>query len=104
VTAYIIASAIPIFGSLVALIGSTFGTFLCFQPYGSMWLFDNWARKERGMRWKFMVVWSSFVVIAGTLIMVFGTWGTVLEIMKASKNSTGTPWSCKDNSNAIAAD
>ncbi|KAM0389962.1 hypothetical protein ACHAQC_007949 [Fusarium culmorum] len=99
VTAYIIASAIPIFGSLVALIGSTFGTLLCFQPYGFMWLFDNFNRKDRDKRWKFMVGWSVFVILAGTLIMILGTWGTALEIRDASKLSTGTPWSCEDNSN-----
>ncbi|KAI6767055.1 hypothetical protein HG531_011415 [Fusarium graminearum] len=100
VTAYTIASAIPIFGSLVALIGSTFGTLLCFQPYGFMWLFDNFNRKDRDKRWKFMVGWSVFVILAGTLIMILGTWGTALEIRDASKLSTGTPWSCEDNSNA----
>lgn len=99
-TAYTIASAIPIFGSLVALIGSTFGTLLCFQPYGFMWLFDNFNRKDRDKRWKFMVGWSVFVILAGTLIMILGTWGTALEIRDASKLSTGTPWSCEDNSNA----
>ncbi|RGP75555.1 hypothetical protein FSPOR_663 [Fusarium sporotrichioides] len=104
VTAYIIASAIPIFGSLVSLIGSTFGTLLAFQPYGFMWLFDNWARKDRGKRWKFMVGWSVFVIIVGTLIMFLGTWGTVLEIREAGKHKMGVPWSCLDNSNQVAPD
>jgi hypothetical protein len=30
---YIIASAIPVFGGLVNLIGATFGTFICIQPF-----------------------------------------------------------------------
>ncbi|EEY20248.1 neutral amino acid transporter [Verticillium alfalfae VaMs.102] len=42
--AYIIASAIPVFGGLVSLIGALLGTFLSFMPMGCMWLYDNWAR------------------------------------------------------------
>lgn len=34
--AYIIASAIPIFGDLVSLIGALLGTLLTFQPTGCM--------------------------------------------------------------------
>ncbi|KAL6925148.1 hypothetical protein FSST1_002422 [Fusarium sambucinum] len=98
VTAYIIASAIPIFGSLVSLIGSTFGTLLCFQPYGGMWLYDNWKGKHRGTgMWMVGVCWSIMVIIVGTVIMILGTWGTVLEIITASRSSTGSPWSCDDN-------
>ncbi|KAJ4141554.1 hypothetical protein NW768_000767 [Fusarium equiseti] len=101
---YIVASAIPIFGSLVALIGATFGTLLCFQPYGIMWLYDNWGREKRGVRWTLMVVWSSFVIIIGTVVMILGTYGTIMQIMGASKEGTGTPWSCMDNSNSVAPD
>lgn len=32
VVAYIIASAVPRFGSLVSLIGALLGTLICFQP------------------------------------------------------------------------
>ncbi|KAG8665582.1 hypothetical protein FPOAC2_10658 [Fusarium poae] len=97
VTAYIIASAIPIFGSLVSLIGSTFGTLLCFQPYGCMWLYDNWG-KNRGKGWMLMVGWSVLVIIVGTAVMIGGTWGTILDIIRESRTSTGSAWSCDDNS------
>jgi hypothetical protein len=40
-TAYVIASAIPIFGGLVSLVDALLGTVLCFQPMGSVWLYDN---------------------------------------------------------------
>ncbi|KAG5662367.1 hypothetical protein KAF25_004785 [Fusarium avenaceum] len=39
--AYIIASAIPVFGSLVSLVGALLGTLQTFQPYGCFWLYDN---------------------------------------------------------------
>ncbi|RMD44454.1 hypothetical protein DV735_g615, partial [Chaetothyriales sp. CBS 134920] len=43
ISAYVIASAIPVFDGLVSLIGALLGTFMSFQPMGCMWLYDNWA-------------------------------------------------------------
>ncbi|PYH92811.1 hypothetical protein BO71DRAFT_420524 [Aspergillus ellipticus CBS 707.79] len=59
--AYIIASGIPVFDSLVSLTGALLGTFLTFQPMGCMWLYDNWTvgPEERTLRWRFMVGWNS---------------------------------------------
>ncbi|RSL65768.1 hypothetical protein CEP51_012939 [Fusarium floridanum] len=101
IIAYIIASAIPVFGGLVSLIGALLGTFMCFQPYGCMWLYDNWSRKDRDLRWHLMVCWSTFVVVSGTFCMVAGTYGSVVGIMDSYKVSGGSAaWSCADNSNS----
>ncbi|EEU46185.1 uncharacterized protein NECHADRAFT_38659 [Fusarium vanettenii 77-13-4] len=101
IIAYIIASAIPVFGGLVSLIGALLGTFMCFQPYGCMWLYDNWSRKDRDLRWHLMVCWSVFVVVSGTFCMVAGTYGSVVGIMDSYKVSGGSAaWSCADNSNS----
>lgn len=100
-TAYIIASAIPSFDALVALIGALLGTLMCFQPMGCMWLYDNWHSGRRGTgRWKAMVGWSVFVIVIGSFCMVAGTYGAVLGIMAAYDGSgRGSAWSCADNSN-----
>ncbi|UPK90571.1 hypothetical protein LCI18_001506 [Fusarium solani-melongenae] len=101
IIAYIIASAIPVFGGLVSLIGALLGTFMCFQPYGCMWLYDNWSRKDRDLVWHLMVCWSIFVVVSGTFCMVAGTYGSVVGIMDSYKVSGGSAaWSCADNSNS----
>ncbi|CAG8909171.1 unnamed protein product [Penicillium egyptiacum] len=66
VVAYIIASSIPIFDSLVSLIGSLLGTILCFQPYGCMWLYDNWGKAKGSSRsWLIMVGFSIVVIVVG---------------------------------------
>jgi amino acid permease len=102
-TSYIIASAIPVFGGLVSLIGALLGTLMSFQPMGCMWLYDNW-RKDKGeqtMQWKLMVCWSIFVVVIGTFLMVAGTYGSVVGIIDSYKVSGGSAaWSCADNSNS----
>lgn len=100
---YIIASAIPVFDSLVSLIGALLGTFMCFQPMGCMWLYDNYTKGkvDRSPRWTAMVCWSVFVVVIGTFMMVAGTYGSIVSII-ASYNATGgsAAWSCADNSNS----
>ncbi|KAM5351247.1 hypothetical protein ACJ41O_003970 [Fusarium nematophilum] len=103
VIAYLIASGIPVFGGLVSLIGALLGTLMCFQPYGCMWLYDNWAagKKDRSLRWCLMVGWSVFVIVSGTFMMVAGTYGSVVGIIHSYKASGGSAaWSCADNSNS----
>lgn len=98
---YIIASAIPVFGSLVSLIGALLGTLLCFQPMGCMWLYDNW-HNARTPRWYAMVAWSVFVIVAGCFLMIGGIYGSVLDIKKSYAAGGGSsPWSCADNSNSV---
>lgn len=101
--AYLIASGIPVFSGLVSLVGALFGTFLSFQPMGLMWLYDNWSRdkRERTLRWGLMVAWSVFVVLAGTFLMIAGTYGSIVAIVDSySKNGGRRAWSCADNSNS----
>lgn len=96
IISYIIASAIPVFGGLVALIGALFGTLLGFQPMGFMWLYDN-ANRER--RFSLQACWAMFVIAAGTFLMIAGTYGAVVDIIK-SYDSGSSSWSCADNSNS----
>jgi hypothetical protein len=101
VIAYIIASAIPVFGDLVSLVGALLGTPMCFQPMGGMWLYDNWSKGKdhRTMRWNLMVCWSIFVIVAGFFLMIAGTYGSVVSIINSYKESGGSAaWSCANNS------
>ncbi|RMJ16815.1 hypothetical protein CDV36_003560 [Fusarium kuroshium] len=99
----IIASAVPSFGSLASLIGAFFGTLLCVQPMGCMWLYDNWGAEKRdcSLWWILQVFWSGFVIVAGTIILVGGTYGSVLSIKQAYETSGGHgAFSCADNSHS----
>lgn len=101
--AYIIASAVPKFDSLIALIGALLGPPICLIPFGHMWIHDNWTneRKERALRWWLMVFWSVFVIAVGCFIMVAGTYGAVIGLIKDYSGDGGAAsWSCADNSNS----
>lgn len=105
VIAYVIASGIPVFGGLVSLVGALFGTFQCLQPMGCMWLFDNWHKgknkAQRTTKWTLMVIWSVFIIVIGTFLMIGGTYGSIVGIINSYNKSGGSSaWSCADNSNS----
>ncbi|KAL6362268.1 hypothetical protein LRP88_04346 [Fusarium phalaenopsidis] len=104
ITSYVIAAAVPVFNGLVSVIGSFLSTLLSFQPFACMWLYDNWAKgkEQRQVRWMLMVIWAGFVLVAGTFMMVSGTYGSIVSII-ASLNADGAsrPFSCADNSNSV---
>lgn len=100
IIAYIIASAIPDFGSLVALVGALLGTPMSFQPMGFMWLYDNW-KAPRSAFWVMKAGFSAFMILAGTFLMIAGTYSAVLGIMDAYSGPTAGSWSCTDNSNSV---
>lgn len=100
--AYIIASAVPIFGGLVSLIGALFVPLMSYQPTGGMWLYDHHRDTIRNWRWKTNYAISLFVIAFGCFIMVAGTYGAIREIILTYQESGGTlAWSCADNSNSV---
>lgn len=96
--AYLIASGIPFFNSLVSLIGAFLGASLAYQPTGCMWFYDNWKSPDRNWKWMVMVCWSSFIILAGTFMTIGGTYGSIVGIMDALKEGGSRPWACADNS------
>ncbi|OAA57160.1 Amino acid transporter, transmembrane [Cordyceps fumosorosea ARSEF 2679] len=101
--AHVSSNAIPVFNGIVSLAGALFGTLLCFQPMGCMWLYDNWSRGKDAptLRWRLMVGWSIFVIVSGTFLMIAGTYGAIVGIIDSHAANGGTSaWSCADNSNS----
>ena len=101
--AYLIASGIPVFDSLVSLVGALLGCIMAFQPMGAMWFYDNWSsgKKERRPQWLSMVCWCVFVIVGGSFLMISGTYGAVLSIIDSYRDTGGQgAWSCADNSNS----
>jgi hypothetical protein len=101
IIAYIIASAIPVFGGLVSLIGALLGTLMSFQPMGCMWFYDHWGTSRRGVRWYLMAAISVFVIVIGWFLTVAGTYGSIVGIIDSYNQKGGSAaWSCADNSNS----
>ncbi|RDW92833.1 Amino acid transporter [Aspergillus mulundensis] len=98
--AYIIASAIPVFSSLVSFVGALFGTPICFQPFGCMWLYDNWGSGTAGkpLSWWLKAGWSFFMILAGCFLTIAGTYGSIVSIIDSYNASGGSSaWSCANN-------
>ncbi|CAO2652644.1 Nn.00g009270.m01.CDS01 [Neocucurbitaria sp. VM-36] len=101
--AYIVASAIPVFGGLVSLIGALLGTLMSIQPMGCMWLYDNWkeGKVQKTGKWIAMVCWCIFMISAGWFLTIAGTYGSIVGIIDSYKKSGGSAaWTCADNSNS----
>jgi amino acid permease len=102
---YIIASAIPIFGSLIGFIGALICPVVCLIPYPIMWWHDNWrgrTKEERSVpsiRINFYL--NVILLIAGLFLMIAGTYGSVVDLINTTVD-TG-PWTCADNSGSVAA-
>lgn len=93
--------AIPFFGSLVVLIGALFGTTLCLQAGGWMWLHDNWHRRrtDRSVRFWAIAAASWLLIAFGTWLMVSGVVAACLSIRDQYRAGTVPgPFNCADNS------
>lgn len=77
---------------------------MCLQPFGCMWLYDNWSKgkEKKTARWGFMVFWSVMIVVVGSFLMVAGTYGSVKGIIDVYNESGGSAaFSCEDNSGSV---
>lgn len=93
--AYIIASGIPVFGSLISFVGAVFCPMVCMIPYMFMWFHDHpdWRTGSVGTR--IVAVINMFIIVAGIFLTVAGTYGSVVDLISAVADR---PWSCADNS------
>merc|ERR1712093_846698 len=102
---YVIASAIPVLGGLVGLVGALFGTLVTLQAEACMWLYDNWHRfrtpEKRTLAFWSLVALNVFIFWAGNFIMVGGTYGSILSIKNDYAANGGRPWTCTDNSGSV---
>ncbi|ORY38062.1 transmembrane amino acid transporter protein-domain-containing protein [Leucosporidium creatinivorum] len=100
--AYLFASAVPSFNSIVGLFGALCGTFLCMQAMALMWLHDEGEEVRSGKKRNWLgSLWCFFVLAIGTFIMIGGTYGSIVSIIDTYKADPGSAWSCADNSGTV---
>ncbi|KAL4754966.1 hypothetical protein BDW72DRAFT_85409 [Aspergillus terricola var. indicus] len=97
--AFVLASAIPIFNYLLALVGS-----VCFAPLamslpGWLWLYDHGEYREGNLVKKAAYGLHVGLVLLGVFFCVGATYGVVVEIVDAYDSGLiGSAFSCADNS------
>ncbi|WOO82647.1 N amino acid transport system protein [Vanrija pseudolonga] len=102
IVAYILASAIPSFGSIVGFIGSLFTPQTTVLVFPLIWWHDNWRYKERGARNVWMAVLNIFIFVCGLFFVVGGLYAAIKELI-ATKSTHG-PWTCADNSGTVKSE
>ncbi|GJN87101.1 hypothetical protein Rhopal_000046-T1 [Rhodotorula paludigena] len=102
---YIVSSAIPVFSSLIGLVGAIFASLLCLHAEAFMYLFDVRARVRQGERTsfstKFAIVYNVVVILVASFVLVAGAYGSVISIRDDYRANGGRPWSCADNSGSV---
>ncbi|GAA5890402.1 hypothetical protein JCM8208_004856 [Rhodotorula glutinis] len=98
---YVIASAIPVFGGLVGLVGALFGTLVTLQAEACMWFYDCWRTQKRTLSFWLLVGLNAFIFWIGNFIMVGGTYGSIVSIKNDYAANGGRPWTCVDNSGSV---
>ncbi|KAL1408799.1 hypothetical protein Q8F55_005613 [Vanrija albida] len=103
VLGYVIASAIPNFGSIISLVGAVIIPTVGIWPYIFLWWHDNWrsASDDERRQWsrRAELALNILCTLLGIFITVAGTYGSVLDVIDSSAG--GGPWSCNDNSNSV---
>ncbi|KAL1409087.1 hypothetical protein Q8F55_005911 [Vanrija albida] len=102
VIAYILASAIPSFGSIVGFIGSLFTPQTTVLVFPLIWWHDNWRYKERAARNTWMAALNIFIFICGLFFVIGGLYAAIKELI-ATKSTHG-PWTCADNSGTVKSE
>ncbi|KAH6916520.1 transmembrane amino acid transporter protein-domain-containing protein [Coprinopsis sp. MPI-PUGE-AT-0042] len=96
---YIIASAIPIFSSLISLVGAVVCPSVCIIPHTFMWWHDHWRSvpaSERKRSTTIHAVINAFLLVVGAFLIIGGTYGAVLDLINTTVDNG--PWTCADNS------
>ena len=84
VCAWIIATILPVFHILQALIGAAFGVWFMFGLPGLAWLYMNWKTKPRGIQKFGLVLLNSTLFFGfGIVLCVLGVTGTIMTAAKA---------------------
>lgn len=79
------------------------GVTMCMTTNGWMWLHDNLPRRhtDKSFYYRLLVVFNSFLIVAGIFVTISGTWSAVMDIRSSYKTGSITsPFSCADNSNS----
>jgi hypothetical protein len=90
----------PALPGLVGLIGALFATPLSMQFMAQIFWHDvkgRWAT-DKSWSYRLHVYWALLVFVTGCFFTVGGTYGAVMDLIKATGSS---PWTCADNSNSV---
>ncbi|GAA6039368.1 hypothetical protein JCM8097_002819 [Rhodosporidiobolus ruineniae] len=103
--AFIIAASVPVFSGIVGLVGALIGSILVLHCEALMWLYDNSAplkdKTRRTLRWSLMTAFQIFILVIASIILVGGTYGSILSIKDEYAALGGKPFTCENNSGTL---
>ncbi|KAI9045352.1 putative neutral amino acid permease [Aspergillus affinis] len=99
---FVLASAIPIFTYVLALVGSLFFAPLAISLPGLLWLYSHDHYRRGNVMRKVVYGLHVGIVLLGAFMAVGGTYGVIVQIMDAYKSGKiDKVFSCADNSGSV---
>jgi large-conductance mechanosensitive channel len=96
--AYIIASAIPVFDTLLSLVGALFCPIAAIVPMILTWFHDHVRTNPNPLtrRQKMAYAFNVFILVASAFLTVAGVYAAIVDLI--NENSDNKPWTCNNNS------
>ncbi|GAA5854743.1 hypothetical protein JCM8547_004054 [Rhodosporidiobolus lusitaniae] len=105
IVAYLISQAIPVFSGLVSLVSALVSAPLCLHMEALMYLYDHRSffksKSDRTpLAWAGVTA-NILLLLAASLLLVGGTYGSILDIINSYANGVSKPFTCDDNSGSV---
>ncbi len=98
---FILANAIPVFNSIVAVSSALLVAWFSFGLPGLFWLHLNWGNQFKDWKMTVKSLLNWLLVLAGAFLNVAGMWAAIDTLVKLFNNPNSTvrgPFTCADNS------
>lgn len=92
--ATVIAESIPVFNSLLGLIGALFASWFSYGLPGIFWLYMHRGRWFDGWKQRCRFAANVALFVAGLVLCVLGLWASIEAI---ANEETTMPWTCASN-------
>ncbi|KAL1410545.1 hypothetical protein Q8F55_004558 [Vanrija albida] len=102
-SAYLIASAIPIFSSLIELSGAVFCPITAIAPMILGWNHDHlWSKRDTPLsrRERITAAINALILALCVFLTVAGVYAAVVDLLRETTYTP--PWSCENNSGPVA--
>ncbi|KAF2021945.1 hypothetical protein BU24DRAFT_488260 [Aaosphaeria arxii CBS 175.79] len=80
VTAFILANAIPAFGSILGISSALFVTWFTFGMANAQWIFINWGNQFINWKKTSLALFNWFMILASAFLTVFGLYTSISDL------------------------
>lgn len=80
VMAFVLANAIPVFGSILAISSALFVTWFTFGMANAQWIFLNWGNQFINWKKTSLALFNWFMILASAFLTIFGLYTSISDL------------------------